>query len=96
MKPLDHITVATFSNGTAGEMRIYLEMVGDEVVLSPGHEIDLLAKHSEALLPVTVVYHSDGVQVYAHREPDPDWHFRFHGRVYSAGSPTETRLADLS
>ncbi len=30
-----------------------------------------------------------------HREPDPDWHFKFKGRIYCAGRPTATRLADL-
>jgi hypothetical protein len=96
MNPLDYITVATFGNATNGEMRIYLEAIGDEVVLSPGHEVDLLGKSGEGLLPVTIKYVDGGIQVYAHRVPDPDWHFRFQGRDYSAGSPTETRLADLS
>jgi hypothetical protein len=96
MNSADYITVATFTNATPAEMRIYLEMVGDEVVLSPGHEIELLAKRSEGVLPVTVKYVDDGLQVYPHREANPDWHFRFRGRIYSAGSPNETRLADLS
>lgn len=95
MNPDDYITVARFSNGTSGEMRIYLEMLGDEVVLSPGHEIELLARLSEKLLPILVQYAGDGIQVFAHQEPDPDWHIRFNGRIYCTGQPNPTRLADL-
>jgi hypothetical protein len=95
MNPSDYATVATFRNDTAAEMRIYLEAIGDVVVLSPGHEIDLLGKSSEGLLPITVDYVDDGLQVFALRDADPDWHFRFQGRLHCAGSPTETRLADL-
>ena len=95
MNPTDFVTVATFNNGTSGEMRLYLEMIGDEVVLSPGHEVDLLARPSEGLLPISVVYVEDGLQVFANREPDPDWHIRFKGRIFSVGSSTATKLADM-
>lgn len=90
-----YIEVARIRNDAARELHIYLEMSGDEVVLSPGHEIDLLARPSPNVQPLTVVYVSDGLQIYASREADPDWHFRFNGRIYAAGSPEATRLAAL-
>ena len=92
----EYITVACFSNDTSAEMRIHLEMIPDEVVLSPGHQIDLLARpNGQAVHPLTVNYLNNGIQVFTHQEPDPDWHIRFQGQIFSAGQPKETRLADL-
>ena len=100
----DYITIACFRNETSDEMSIYLEMIGDEVVLSPGHQIDLLASPvgkelsrpaSEAVHPLTVNYLHNGIQVYPSQEADPDWHIRFEGRIFAAGQPKVTRLADL-
>jgi hypothetical protein len=95
LNSVDYVTVATFSNDTSRDMRIYLEMIGDEVVLSPGHQIDLLARPSKRLHPLTLNYVRDGVQVFAAQDPDPDWHIRFKVHVYRAGRPTATRLANL-
>ena len=92
----EYITIACFRNDTSAEMSLYLEMVPDEVVLSPGHQIELLARPSgQEVHPLTVNYLNNGIQVYPHLEPDPDWHIRFQGRIYAAGQRSVTRLADL-
>ena len=91
----DYITVARIRNDTSREMRLYLECIGDEVVLSSGHEVELLGHRSDGLLPLTFNYMNDGLQCYAHLDPDPDWHIKFKGRLYCAGRPTATRIADL-
>jgi hypothetical protein len=100
----DYITMACFRNETSEEMTIHLEMIPDEIVLSPGHQIELLASPvgkelsrpaSEAVHPLTVNYLHNGIQVYPSQEADPDWHIRFEGRIFAAGQPKVTRLADL-
>lgn len=73
-------------------MKLYLEMVPEEVTLSPGDEVELLARPSEGLLPLGVVRVEDGFHIHAHKEWDPDWHVRFQGKVIKARTPT--RLAD--
>jgi hypothetical protein len=69
-------------------MRLYLEMLGEEVVLAPGHEVELLALPLEDLLPLTVSYVEGGLQIHPHKEFDPDWHVRFMGKAIRAGHPT--------
>lgn len=63
-------------------------MIPEEVILSPGHSVDLLAKPTDDLLPLTIDYVEGGLQIHACREFDPDWHVRFKGKVIKAGSPT--------
>ena len=83
-----HVCVAHFQNDTQESMTLYLEMLGEEVVLSPGHEVELLALPLEDLLPLTVSYVKGGLQIHPHKEFDPDWHVRFKGKILRAGHPT--------
>ena len=82
------IVVGEFRNDTSAEMRLYLEMLGEEVVLSPGHSVELMAKADPDLLPLTIYYVDDGLQVHPCRVADPDWHVRFRGKLIRAGHPT--------
>jgi len=75
-------------------MTLYLEMLGEEVVLAPGHEVELLALPLPDLLPLTVSYVKGGLQIHPHNEVDPDWHVRFKGQTFRAGHPTV--LAELA
>ena len=86
--PHPYITVARFRNETTTEMRLYLEMLGAEIVMSPGHAIDLLAAPGEGLLPITIDYVDRGLQIHPHNEFDPDWHVLFSGKLIPAGYPT--------
>lgn len=88
MSPDNYVTVAHVRNESAGEIRLYLEMIGAEVVLAPGHSVDLLARPNDGLLPVTIDYVDGGLQVHPHREFDPDWHVKFKGKLIRAGHPT--------
>jgi hypothetical protein len=83
----NYLTVAHIRNDSATEMRIYLEMVGAEIVLAPGNAVELLAR-PDGLLPVTIDYVEDGLQIHPHKEFDPDWHVRFKGKLIRAGHPT--------
>jgi hypothetical protein len=83
-----HIVVAAFSNDTVREMRIFLEMSCQEVFLAPGQKIELLAKETPELLPVTIAYLADGLQVFAHKAWDPEWMIRFEGKLIKPGYPT--------
>ena len=89
----DYVVVGEFSNDGTSEMCIFLELTCEEVYLSPGHKIQLLAKPSEGLLPISIGYSEKGLQIYPNREFDPDWHIRFKDIVIKAGYPT--RVADL-
>ena len=88
MAATEHIVVAEFTNDTESEMRISLEMTCEEVFLAPGQHIELLAKPSELLLPLTIAYLSDGLQVFPHKEWDPDWMIRFEGNLIKPQYPT--------
>lgn len=88
MNPSEYPVVGEFSNDTTEEMRLYLEMLGEEVVLSPAHSIQLLAMPSPDLLPLTIGYVKGGLQIHPYKEADPDWHVRFKGKVIRAGHPT--------
>jgi hypothetical protein len=88
MNPSEYILVGKFSNNTATEMGLYLEMLCEEIVLSPGHTVELFAKQSIDLLPLTINYVEGGLQIYPFKEFDPDWHIRFKGKMIRAGYPT--------
>jgi hypothetical protein len=88
MPQSNHIIVARVRNETASEMRLHLEMLGAEIVMSPGHAIDLLAASAAGLLPITIDCVNGGLQIHPHKEFDPDWHVLFAGKVIPAGYPT--------
>jgi hypothetical protein len=88
LSPSQYPTIGVFRNDSAAEMRLYLEILAEEVVLSPGHSVELLARPSADLLPITIDYVDGGLQIHPHKEFDPDWHVRFKGQVIRAGHPT--------
>jgi hypothetical protein len=88
MQPESYPVVGLFQNDTQVEIRLFLEMVPEEVVLSPGHSVELLARPSADLLPLDIQPVDGGFQIHAYREWDPSWHVRFRGQVIRAGHPT--------
>jgi hypothetical protein len=92
MTAADYPTVAMFSNSTAKEIRLYLEMMCEEVILAPGHSVDLLAKPLPDLLPLAIHQVEGGMQVIPFQEIDPNWHVRFRGKILKAAHPL--RLAE--
>ena len=92
LDPSQYLTVASFGNDTSKDVTLHLEMLGEEVVLSSGHQIDLLAKPGPNLLPIAIHQVAQGIQVFPNREFDPDWHVRFNGKIIRAEHPL--RLAD--
>ena len=92
MNPTDYPTVASFGNDTSKDISLHLEMLPQEVILAPGQQVELLARPSPGLLPISVHQIEGGLQVFPNKEFDPDWHVRFDGRVIRAGHPL--RLAD--
>jgi hypothetical protein len=91
MKPSEYPSVGFFRNDTSSDLHLHLEMIPEEVILSPGHSVDLLAKPNNDLLPLTIDYVDSGLQIHAAREFDPDWHVRFNGKVIKVGSPTRLK-----
>ena len=69
-------------------MAIYLEMLSEEVILNPGHEVELMAEDIEECFPVDILYHSDGLQVYP-KSGTPKWLLRFNGKDIVPGYPTK-------
>ena len=88
ISPSQYVVIANISNDTPVEMRMYLEMLGKEVILSSGHSVELLAQPSNHLLPITVRFVQGGLQIHPHKEFDLDWHVRFKGKLIRAGHPT--------
>jgi hypothetical protein len=91
MEPSEYPCVGSFRNETSSDLHLYLEMVPEEVILSPGHAVDLLARPTADLLPLTIDYVETGIQIHACREFDPDWHVRFNGKVIKAANPTRLK-----
>ena len=92
MHPSQYTVVAEFRNDTPAEIHLYLEVLCEEVVLAPGHAIQLLARPDPGLLPLAIDMVADGLQVFACRVGDPDWHIRFKGKLIKPAYPT--RLAE--
>lgn len=92
MNPIEYPTVACFGNDTGKDISLHLEMLAEEVIVSPGHTVELLARPSPDLLPISVHQVDGGMQIHPHKEFDPDWHVRFNGKILRAQHPL--RLAD--
>ena len=75
----------TFPQRVCDYKSLHLEMLGVEVVMSPGHAVDRLARPDRGLLPVTVDYLEDGLQIHPNKEFDPDWQVRFKGKLIPVG-----------
>jgi hypothetical protein len=88
MHPSEYLVVGVFRNDTNDEMRLFLEMTCEEVILSPGHSVEVLAKPSPDLLPLTTDLVAGGIQIHPCREFDPDWHIRFNGKIIKPGHPS--------
>lgn len=88
MSPAEYPVVGVFTNDTTRPMTLYLEMIPEEVVLSPGHSVELVARPTPDLLPLTIDEVDGGLHIHACREFDPDWHVRFRGRLIKARTPT--------
>lgn len=88
MTPAEYWVVGQFINDTREEMRIFLEMTCEEVLLSPGHAVELLARPDADLLPLSINYVEGGLQIHPCRVWDPDWHIRFKGKLIRPGYPT--------
>jgi len=92
MDPNEYSTVASFRNDTDSDISLHLEMLAQEVILGPGHAVELLARSSQDLQPISIHQVQGGMQVFPHKEFDPDWHVRFNGKVLRARHPL--RLAE--
>ena len=89
MNPSEYPVLGVFSNDTDNDLSISLEMLCEEIILSPGHSIELLAAPSNNLLPLSICYCSNGIQIYPHKEFDPDWYIRFNGKLIKPAHPTK-------
>lgn len=80
-------TIGNFSNETDKEITIFLEPACEEVVLSPGHTIELLAEEKEEHFPIDISYHTDGMQIYS-KNGFPQWLVMFKGKEIIPSYPT--------
>jgi hypothetical protein len=83
-------TVGIFSNETKEDMTLCLEMSCEEVILSPGHKVELLIENLEECFPVNVLYHSDALQVYP-SGGFPKWLIKFNGKELIPDWPTKLK-----
>jgi hypothetical protein len=88
MQAQDHIVVGCFANDTKQDLTLYLEMTCEEVILSPGHQIDLLARPHVDLLPLSISAVEGGLQIHPRNVWDPDWMIRFRGQLIKPTLPT--------
>ncbi|MDH0864569.1 hypothetical protein [Mitsuaria sp. GD03876] len=91
-EPGNLISIGHFKNETDKPMLIFLEMLCQEIWMSPGHEIELLVEAEPDLLPVQISVVENGLVIYPLRVFDPKWMVRFNGKLIPAGWPT--RLSD--
>ncbi|WP_349745322.1 hypothetical protein [Roseateles cavernae] len=91
MNPSEYPIVGSFKNETTSDLTLHLELIPEEVILAPGHSVDLVAKPTDDLLPLSIEPVDGGYQIHACRAFDPDWHVRFNGKLLKAGNPTRLR-----
>ena len=91
--PATYPVVLELENHGKADMAVWLEMVPQCVVLSPGHRIALLARPVEGVLPLDIERTDSGWVIHARYIADPDWHVRFKGHLLKPATPT--RLADF-
>jgi len=91
-KKLEYRSVGSFANNTDHTMTISLEMNCEEVILEPGHVVELLAAGSDECFPVTINYYEHGLQIYPNMDT-PTWLLRFQDKEILPGYPT--RLSDF-
>jgi hypothetical protein len=93
--PMGYQLVARISNDCGQDADVNLEMLCQHLVMAPGHRIDLLARVGDGmLLPLIVEAFTNGVQITAYDEADPDWRIRFEGQIVKPAS-VSMRLVDL-
>lgn len=56
-------TIGHFSNETDKKITIFLEFTCEEIALSPGHEMEFLAKNKEEHFLVHILYHSNAIKI---------------------------------
>jgi len=84
---LKYTSVGNFSNNTDENLSINLELLCEEIVLSPGHQVELLIEDVEGALPVSIVYDKNSLQIYP-GHADSKWLIRFKGQEIEPGYPT--------
>jgi len=73
-------------------MTLSLEMLCEEVILDPGHQVELLVEDIDECFPMTICYHSNGLQIYPNHGT-PNWLIRFQCKEIVPGYPT--KLSDF-
>jgi hypothetical protein len=82
LPPSAYPVVMALRNDSDDELVVWLEMLPQQVVLGPGHCIELVARPTEGLLPLTMDYCGNAtLQVHANEVADPDWHVRFNDHL---------------
>lgn len=84
---MSYISIGKFSNQTDVDLSINLEIHCEEIILNPGHEIELFIENKLGALPVNILYHEKSLQIYPHTS-DPDWLIHYNGRKIVPGYPT--------
>ena len=63
MNPSNYPIAAISGNDTSEELSLHLERLAEEVILVPGHRVELLARPSSGSLPICVLQVDRGLQV---------------------------------
>lgn len=79
-------SVGIFANKTEQNLVLFLEVLCEEIHLSPNHEIELFVENDASLFPMTFIYHSDCIQIYSNGINK--WYFKFNGKMYQASYPS--------
>ena len=68
-------------------MTLYLEIYCEEIILSPGHELELLIEETLDTIQPNLIYCDGGIQVYHPLDTD-NWMIKFRGQLIRPGYPT--------
>ena len=71
-------------------MTLFLEMLCEEVILSPGHKVELFAEDQEKYFPMHISYHSDSLQIYP-QDGTPRWLIKFNEKEIVPSYPTKLK-----
>jgi hypothetical protein len=80
-------SVGIFANDTDQDITIYLELLCEEIIVSPAQNFELLIEDLPNALPVTIYYCAKGLHIYPH-QTIAEWLIIFNGKKIKPGHPT--------
>lgn len=87
LKASVYTTYCLFDNSSDHDISISLELSCEEIIMSPGHKLELLIPDYIGDVPPCIIFWESGIQVYPPGQSS-EWLIKFNGNTYLPGCPT--------